>query len=90
MTPCDPHSAATQQNCSWGYEMTAKTYDSKCYDLACDFLEGGEEVLDTEHYKVLLAREIQQTIETFIGEAMCDYEPRETGDAWSGGFADNH
>jgi hypothetical protein len=70
--------------------MTVKTYDPKCYDLACDFLEGGEEVLDTEHFKVLLAKEIQQAIEDFLEGAMNDYEPPETGDAWSGGFADNH
>jgi hypothetical protein len=70
--------------------MTAKTYDHKCYDLACHFLEDGEPVLDTVPYKVMLAKEIQQTIEDFIAGAMEDYEPRETGDAWSGGFADNH
>ena len=55
--------------------MRVKTYDPNCYDLACDFLEGGEEVLDSEHYKVLLAREIQQAIETFLESAASEYEP---------------
>ena len=69
--------------------MTAKTYDPKCYDLAVDFLEGSGQ-LDTAFFKEVLAREIQYTIDEFIKHAADEIEPPETGDAWTGGFADNH
>lgn len=41
------------------------TYDQKCYDLAEAFLSD-EPHLNTEKYRDLLAKEIQQAIEDFI------------------------
>jgi hypothetical protein len=37
-----------------------------------------------------LAEHIQQAIEAWIAHYKDNYEPRETGDAWTGGFAENH
>lgn len=69
--------------------MTVKTYDARCYDLAALFLSDHPH-LDTTNRVEALAREIQMVIEDFLEGTMNDYEPPETGDAWSGGFADNH
>ncbi len=64
-------------------------YDPKCEDLAALFLSDYPH-LDTAKRVEKLAQVIQTTIEDFIVDEENNYEPRETGDAWSGGFADNH
>jgi len=69
--------------------MTAKTYDSKCWDLADEFLSGHPH-LHTDKHTGSLAGYIQCAIEDYIEDANNNYEPPETGDAWTGGFADNH
>jgi predicted GTPase len=72
--------------------MTAKTYDSRCYDLAEVFLFD-EPGMNSEQNRDWLARVIQQTIEDFIidgrdrGEASFKkiYQPRKEhngGDIW--------
>jgi hypothetical protein len=66
-----------------------KTYDPKCYDLAGLFL-GDEPALHTTDRIEALAAHIQSEIEEWIASEMANYEPRESGDAWTGGFADNH
>lgn len=65
------------------------SHDSKCYDLAAVFLSD-EPALDTTKRCDELADLIQQTIEDWIAYERANYEPPETGDAWTGGFADNH
>lgn len=66
----------------------AKTFDSKCYDLASEFLEG-EPGLFTDARCNELAALIQQTIEDFIADANRNYEPPDPP-GFEGGFADNH
>jgi hypothetical protein len=67
----------------------AKTYDTKCWELADLFLGDHPHLHDDARIDELAAF-IQQTIEDFIAHENANYEPRETGDAWTGGFADNH
>lgn len=69
--------------------MTVKTYDTASYDLAESFLQDVPN-LWTKDRVHRLALEIQQTIEDFIEDEQRNYEPPDRGDAWSGGFADNH
>jgi hypothetical protein len=66
-----------------------KTYDSKCWDLAEVFLSDEPHLSTTDRIEAL-AVIIQEAIEDFITTEQSNYEPRETGDAWAGGFADNH
>ena len=68
--------------------MTAKTYDSKSYDLAEIFLED-EPHLNTEGRRDELAKLIQTTIEDFIKHEQSNYEPPDPP-GFEGGFADNH
>jgi hypothetical protein len=70
-------------------DMSVKTYDAKCYELAAEFL-GDEPHLHTTDNTEQLAKLIQQTIEEFIADMNRDYDPPDRGDAWSGGFAENH
>ena len=69
--------------------MTAKTYDQRCYDLAALFL-GDEPHLHTEEKCDDLAKLIQTTIEDYINSENSNYEPKQHGDSWAGGFAENH
>lgn len=69
--------------------MAVKTYDQKCWDLADVFLSDEPHIHDAERTRKL-ALAIQQAIEDFIECENDNYEPSETGDAWSGGFAENH
>jgi hypothetical protein len=66
-----------------------KTYDTKCWELADQFL-GDHPHLHDEDRTDALAKLIQRAIEDFIAHENANYEPRETGDAWTGGFAANH
>jgi hypothetical protein len=68
--------------------MTAKTYDSSCYDLAERFLEDSPH-LNTERRKDELAALIQSTIEGWIEHEQSNYEPPDPP-GWEGGFAENH
>lgn len=54
--------------------MTAKTYDSKCYDLASAFLSDTPDI-NTESSRDKLSAHIQQTIEDWIQyeEGACDF-----------------
>lgn len=65
----------------------AKTFDSKCYDLASAFLED-EPSLFTDAKCNELAALIQQTIEDFIGDAQRNCEPADVA-GFEGGFAAN-
>lgn len=69
--------------------MTVKTYDTKCWGLADCFLSD-EPHMHTAERADALAKLIQQTIEDYIEFEKANYEPKETGDAWAGGFAENH
>lgn len=69
--------------------MTVKTYDTKSYELAEAFLKDSPH-LDTMDHCHHLACAIQTAIEDYIEGANRNYEPKETGDAWAGGFAENH
>lgn len=69
--------------------MTVKSYDQKCYDLAALFL-GDEPHLHTTDRCDELAKQIQETIEQYIYWENENYEPPQHGDAWTGGFAENH
>lgn len=64
------------------------TYDPGCYDLAALFL-ADEPHLHSDKCDEL-AKLIQTTIEDFIKSENDNYEPPEHGDAWAGGFAENH
>lgn len=66
-------------------------YDPKCYELAEAFLED-EPAFNLKANKEELAQEIQTTIENWLDDVRGKErdEPRETGDAWTGGFAKNH
>lgn len=66
----------------------AKTFDSKCYDLASAFLED-ELRLFTDAKCNELAVLIQQTIEDFIGDGLRNCEPPDAP-GFEGGFAANH
>ncbi len=68
--------------------MTAKTYDTKCYDLAEAFLEDMPH-LNTERRRDELASMIQHTIETYIVAEESNYEPPDPP-GFEGGFAANH
>lgn len=70
-------------------DMVDKVADLKCYELAVHFL-GDEPHLNEPDRLEQLTLLIQQTIEDFITHENDNYEPKETGDAWSGGFAENH
>lgn len=65
------------------------TYDTKCFDLAEAFLSDAPH-LATHDRADELAALIQRTIEEFIAHAQSNYEPAQHGDAWAGGFAENH
>jgi hypothetical protein len=65
------------------------TYDQRCYDLGELFLEDVPH-LNTKKRRDDLAQTIQAAIEGYIAYEQNNYEPKETGDAWTGGFADNH
>lgn len=67
---------------------SAKTFDSKCYDLASAFLED-EPNLFTDANCNELAAEIQRTIEDFIADAKRNSEPQDAS-GFEGGFAANH
>lgn len=47
--------------------MTVRSYDSKCYDLACEFLSDIQDPVNHEHADAL-AKDIQSTIEEFLAE----------------------
>lgn len=64
------------------------TYDSKCHDLATDFLSDTPH-LDTTDRVHELATLIQKTIEDFIADAERNYEPPDPP-GFEAGFADNH
>lgn len=68
------------------------TIDPKCAELAQHFLEENEETvaISSTRYQNELAQEIQTCIENWIERTLDNFEPRETGDAWTGGFAKNH
>lgn len=66
-----------------------KLYDVKCSDLAELFLQDHPH-LWTKDRVHRLALDIQQSIEDFIEDEQNNYEPPDRGDAWTGGFADNH
>jgi hypothetical protein len=51
------------------------TFDSKCYDLARDFLDD-EGSLNSDKYINELAQEIQNTIENFIEYERAKLEPK--------------
>lgn len=69
--------------------MTTQTFDPKCWTLADDFI-GDDPQLGSLDYVDRLAAEIQRTIEEFIKEARDNWEPPDYGEAWTGGFAENH
>jgi hypothetical protein len=52
------------------------TYDPKCYDLACAFLEDVEPREDLERLRDQLAQSIQNTIEGYLSHL----DPEETGE----------
>ena len=64
-------------------------YDIKCHDLADTFLQDTPH-LWTQRRTEELAQLIQTTIDEFIAGEIENYEPPDRGDAWAGGFADNH
>jgi hypothetical protein len=64
-------------------------HDQKCFDLAETFLERTPHLATgTRTYQ--LATLIQQTIDDFVATEQSNYEPPDSGAAWTGGFADNH
>ncbi len=67
------------------------TYDPRCYDLACVFLEDGTppSSIATEARKDELAQLIQATIEDYIAHEQSNYEPPDPP-GFEGGFASNH
>lgn len=69
--------------------MATKTYDQKCWDLADVFLSDEPHLHTTDRIDGL-AKIIQGAIEDYIEFEKDNYEPKETGDAFSGGFAENH
>jgi hypothetical protein len=66
-----------------------KTYDHKCLDLADDFMSDHPHLWTSKRVHEL-AILIQKTIDEYIADEQDNYEPPDRGDAWSGGFADNH
>jgi hypothetical protein len=65
-----------------------KTYDSKSYDLAKQFLQD-EPNLDTLDGCEDLAITIQQAVEDWFEDKKRNYEPPDPP-GWEGGFAENH
>lgn len=66
----------------------AKTYDTKCFDLADAFLEDVPH-LRTPRRTDELAALIQQAVEDFIASEQRNYEPPDPP-GFEGGFAANH
>ncbi len=67
------------------------TYDPRCYDLACVFLEDDTlpSSITTEAKKDELAQLIQTTIEDYIAYEQSNYEPPDPP-GFEGGFVSNH
>ena len=68
--------------------MTAKTYDSKCADLAEHFLQDVPHLWDDRRVEELAA-EIQYTIELYLKAEQDNYEPPDP-QGFEAGFAENH
>lgn len=68
--------------------MTVKTYDSKCADLAENFLQDVPHLWTDQRIKELAA-EIRSRVEEWIEYEEKNYEPPDPP-GWEGGFADNH
>jgi hypothetical protein len=69
--------------------MPAKSYDSKCFDLADAFLSD-EPHLATDKNTDELAATIQSTIEDFIADKQRNYEPPDPMAHVEFPFARNH
>lgn len=68
--------------------MTAKTYDTKCFDLAEAFLEDSLHLATAKRTQELAAL-IQTTIEDWLDHEQNNYEPPDPP-GFEGGFAPNH
>lgn len=68
--------------------MTAKTYDSKCADIADHFLQDLPHLWNDRRVAELAAL-IQTTVEDFIRHENDNYEPPDPP-GFEGGFAENH
>lgn len=64
-------------------------FDEKCWNLAAVFLSDEPHLSTTDRCNEL-AQLIQTTIEDFIASEQSNYESPQHGDAWDGGFVENH